>query len=134
MSTGVGVYLVSFLLLATVYDLWTRTIPNWVTLLGLGVGIVGGLLGWWTWEWVWMLVGPLPLWIADVGRGDVKAASVLGGLCGWWIGPIILLAFGLLIPFWLVYHLGYSRHYPGTWPFFPLLSGSTCVMLAAGWL
>jgi Flp pilus assembly protein protease CpaA len=129
MSAAHG-FLLTFLLLGTVHDLLTRTIPNWLTLAGAGVGIGGALLGWWDWSYEWMVLIPVPLWIADVGRGDVKASVVLGGMCGAWAAPVIMLAFGLMIPCWMVYKCG--GPYPGDWPFFPLLSGSTCVMLAFG--
>lgn len=125
-------FLLTFLLLGTVCDVRTRMIPNWLTVTGLALGIVGKLAGWWDWSFEWMLMIPVPLWIADVGKGDVKASAVLGGLMGAWAAPVLLLAFGLMIPCWWAYRLG--GPYPGNWPFFPLLSGAACGILLAGWV
>jgi Flp pilus assembly protein protease CpaA len=130
MSAALG-FLLAFLLLGSVWDVCTRTIPNWVTFAGVSLGIMGWLVGWWTWSFEWMLLIPVLLLVADVGKGDVKASAVIGGLMGAWAAPVLLLAFGLMIPCWWAYRLG--GPYPGTWPFFPLLSGAACgIVLVRG--
>lgn len=133
MSVAPWLFLLAYMGVTSVYDIRTRTIPNWIPIVGIGVGIVGGWVGWWHWSYLWMILIAVPLLIADVGKGDVKASTVLGGLFGAWSSALLLVAFGLLIPFVIAYRMGWSR-YPETWPFFPLLCGAACAILLVGWV
>jgi prepilin peptidase CpaA len=94
-------FLVLICLLAVFFDLRDRRIPNWLTLLGLSVGLM--------WHWIapegawafdqWhpgstgilgsalaallMLVVFFPLWLLGLlGAGDVKLLAVVGGFFG----------------------------------------------------
>lgn len=86
---------------ATVYDLRSRTIPDWVSGVLLSWAIVATALGWSGISWLGLLSGlvigfvvGLPLFAAGAfGGGDVKLVAALGAA----LGPVAL----VLTLFWV---------------------------------
>lgn len=96
-------FLIPFLLLviAVVFDLRTREIPDWLSVGLVGIGIIFAILGWEGVRW-WMVLcgGLLGLFLgsvlfryAEFGGGDAKLIIGIGSI----LGPV-----GLLIAlFWM---------------------------------
>ncbi len=86
---------VIIMIVATITDLWSRRIPNWLVVPSLVVGIgVGGYLGGWRGlgrSVLGALLGALALgvfyWAGGMGMGDVKLFASVGA----WIGPTQLI-------------------------------------------
>lgn len=85
----------SVLAIATVCDLRTREIPDWLSIALLVWGLVAKLAGWIELPWMALVMGlglgliaTLPFfWLGGLGGGDVKLITALG----WVIGPVGLL-------------------------------------------
>lgn len=83
------------LAIATVCDLRTREIPDWLSIVLLCWGLVAKVIGWIELPWIALTLGfglgviaTLPFfWLGALGGGDVKLITTLG----WVIGPIGLL-------------------------------------------
>jgi prepilin peptidase CpaA len=79
------------MIVATITDLWSRRIPNWLVVPFLVIGVaVGGYLGGWMGlgrSVFGALLGALALgvfyWVGGMGMGDVKLFASIGA----WIGP-----------------------------------------------
>jgi prepilin peptidase CpaA len=94
------VLLLAVALIAGVWDIRTRRIPNWLTLSGLllgfllngflflGPGLVRAALGFGLALLIYM---PMYL-LRGMGAGDVKLMAALGAIAGWqlWVGIFIL--------------------------------------------
>src|SRR3954452_3354792 len=104
MSTALKVLLIAIVLVAAIYDLRFRRIPNWLNLsgviLGLAVntflfgrhGLILALLG-----IASSLVIYVPLYlIRGMGAGDVKLMAAVGAVAGPWNWFGIFLATALL--------------------------------------
>jgi prepilin peptidase CpaA len=105
---------VVMLLVATISDIRSRRIPNWLVLPFLAAGIVvstatHGLSGLGQSLWGVLLAGLLLgilYWLGGMGMGDVKLCAAVGA----WIGPrqlglalvIMALAGGLMALFWAI--------------------------------
>jgi prepilin peptidase CpaA len=83
------------LVIATVTDLRTRRIPNWLVLPFLLAGVI---VSGWQWNWMGMVhsLAGLALggfcfgflcWMGGMGMGDVKLCAAIGA----WVGPTQLL-------------------------------------------
>jgi len=94
-------------LIAVIWDLRYRKIPNWLNFTAIGAGIAINLifnLREWYLPFVGMLLGFLfffaPLALGGIGAGDVKLFMALGSICGpsriCWIMLYSALAGGLL--------------------------------------
>jgi len=85
----------SVLAIATICDLRTREIPDWLSIALLVWGLVAKLAGWIELPWMALamgfglgLIATLPFfWLGGLGGGDVKLITALG----WVIGPVGLL-------------------------------------------
>jgi len=83
------------LAIATICDLRTREIPDWLSIALLVWGLVAKLAGWIQLPWMALAMGfalglmvTLPFfWLGGLGGGDVKLITALG----WVIGPVGLL-------------------------------------------
>ncbi|PQO27663.1 hypothetical protein C5Y96_17255 [Blastopirellula marina] len=85
----------SVLAIATICDLRTREIPDWLSIALLVWGLLAKLAGWTELPWMALAMGfglglavTLPFfWLGGLGGGDVKLITALG----WVIGPVGLL-------------------------------------------
>lgn len=106
---GVVIVLLAVLLVAAVYDVRFRRIPNWVTVTGAALGLLlnaflfGPPGSWFSLAGVWFSLRGLGLGfgvyfllyvIRAMGAGDVKLMAAVGALVGWqdWIGIFIITA------------------------------------------
>jgi len=101
--------------LATITDLRSRRIPNWLTLpfLAAGLAVSGWLYGWYgigqsvAGAALGLLTFGLLFWLGGMGAGDVKLCAAIGA----WIGPSQLvialvltgLAGGVMVICWAVF-------------------------------
>ena len=85
----------ALVLIATICDLRTREIPDWISLVLLAWGLIATALGWHERGW-WSTAGGLTLGLTasgivfalgGMGGGDVKLLAALGAA----IGPLALL-------------------------------------------
>ncbi|MFZ0933106.1 MAG: A24 family peptidase [Bryobacteraceae bacterium] len=99
---GVQIMLLALLLVAAVYDVRFRRIPNWITVTGVAAGLalntfLFGLPG------VWLSLRGLGLGfgayfvlyvIRAMGAGDVKLMAAVGAMVGWedWFGIFVVTA------------------------------------------
>ena len=99
---GVEIALLAVLLVAAVYDVRFRRIPNWISVTGVAIGLalnafLFGLPG------VWLSLGGLGLGfgvyfllylIRAMGAGDVKLMTAVGAMVGWqdWFGIFLVTA------------------------------------------
>ena len=116
MSPGLPGLLVALAitLVASVYDIRERRIPNWLLALGLLVGVLLALA---TGTWRYALVGgalgfamtllPRLLLAASIGMGDIKLVAVVG-TC---LGPVAL-AVALMIGAVAASAVAAYRRYP----------------------
>lgn len=103
MFITIALFVLSLLAIATVCDLRTREIPDWISMTIGGVAVIASLLNWWDLAIVWVFAGGvLGLVIgcslfrfARLGGGDAKLIIALGML----VGPIGLwiVLFGMAI-------------------------------------
>jgi len=99
---GVAVILITLVLIAAVYDVKTRRIPNWLTVTGIltGIGMNGFL-----YYWPGLKSGLIGFAVAfgiyfglyavhAMGAGDVKLMGAVGALVGWhnWLGIFAITA------------------------------------------
>jgi len=98
----VEIVLLAVLLVAAVYDVRFRRIPNWISVTGVAIGLalnafLFGLPG------VWLSLGGLGLGfgvyfllylIRAMGAGDVKLMAAVGAMVGWqdWFGIFLITA------------------------------------------
>jgi len=100
---GVAVILITLVLIAAVYDVKQRRIPNWLTVTGIltGVGmntflypvwsgLKSGLLGFAVGFGIYFVLYALHA----MGAGDVKLMGAVGALVGWqnWLGIFAITA------------------------------------------
>ncbi|TWT94721.1 prepilin peptidase [Stieleria varia] len=88
---------------ATVCDLRTREIPDWISVAIGVIAVVVSLMGWWDLEILWVIVGGLLgllvglglFRFAHLGGGDAKLIISLGLL----VGPVglLIVLFGMAI-------------------------------------
>jgi prepilin peptidase CpaA len=91
---------VALLTVATIHDLRSREIPDWVSLLLVGGGLVAAVVTGTSSAWIGLALGVVlgfaltaPLfWFGGIGGGDVKLITALGAC----LGPALL----LLALFW----------------------------------
>ena len=100
---GIEVVLIALVLGAAVYDIRYRRIPNWLTVMGVVVGL---LLNSFLYQgWPGLRLGLLGLAVAfgiyfvlyalrAMGAGDVKLMAAVGAMVGWqdWFGIFIITA------------------------------------------
>ena len=100
---GIEVVLIALVLGAAVYDIRYRRIPNWLTVMGVVVGL---LLNTFLYQgWPGLRLGLLGLAVAfgvyfalyalrAMGAGDVKLMAAIGAMVGWqnWFGIFIITA------------------------------------------
>jgi len=101
--------LLAVLLVAAVYDVRFRRIPNWITVTGVAIGLVlnaflfDPLGGWFSLAGVWFSLRGLGLAfgvyfllyvIRAMGAGDVKLMAAVGAMVGWqdWLGIFVVTA------------------------------------------
>lgn len=110
----------ALVMIAAVYDLRTRRIPNWLTTLGLLGGIAGhAALGSFAGAQASLLgaavVGavPLLLWrLGLVGGGDVKIVMAVGAICHASLGMmLVFIALSLMASFGVL-RLAWYGHSP----------------------
>ena len=109
-----NLFILVFVGLAAAYDIATRRIPNWLTILGIGFGLLfnvlqgpsqlaDGLIG--------FLCGAaimfVPFAMGWLGAGDVKLMAVIGLMLG--VGPVLdvllysAMSGGVLALLWILY-------------------------------
>ncbi|MCC9655013.1 A24 family peptidase [Rhodopirellula halodulae] len=101
MFAVIAIITFSLLLVASLQDLRTREIPDWISVLIGTIAIVSSLLGWLGLSIAWVLVGGLTglliayalFHFAKLGGGDGKLIVSLGLL----VGPVGL----LIVLFWM---------------------------------
>lgn len=100
---GIELVLIALVLGAAVYDIRYRRIPNWLTVMGVAVGL---LLNSFLYPgWPGLRLGLLGLAVAfgvyfvlyalrAMGAGDVKLMAAIGAMVGWqnWFGIFIITA------------------------------------------
>lgn len=94
---GIEIVLLAVLLVAAVYDVRFRRIPNWVTVTGVALGLalnafLFGLPGvWFSLRGLGLAFGVyLVLYIIRaMGAGDVKLMAAVGALVGWQVWFVI---------------------------------------------
>jgi prepilin peptidase CpaA len=104
MSTALKVLLVAIVLLAAIYDLRFRRIPNWLNLSGVILGVAvntvlfgrsGLMLAFFGIALSLLIYVPLYL-IRGMGAGDVKLMAAVGAIAGPWNWFAIFVATALL--------------------------------------
>ncbi|MGB7760189.1 MAG: A24 family peptidase [Bryobacteraceae bacterium] len=106
---GIEIVLLAVLLVAAVYDVRFRRIPNWITVTGVALGLLlnaflsGPPGAWFSFAGVWFSLRGLGLAfgvyfllhvIRAMGAGDVKLMAAVGALVGWqdWLGIFLITA------------------------------------------
>jgi len=106
---GIVIVLLAVLLVAAVYDVRFRRIPNWITVTGVALGVVlnaflsGPPGSWFSFAGVWYSLRGLGLAFAvyfllyvirAMGAGDVKLMAAVGAMVGWqdWLGIFVITA------------------------------------------
>jgi len=106
---GIVIVLLAVLLVAAVYDVRFRRIPNWITVTGVALGVMlnafldGPLGSWFSLAGVWFSLRGLALGfgvyfllyaIRAMGAGDVKLMAAVGAMVGWqdWLGIFVITA------------------------------------------
>lgn len=101
---------------AALWDLRTRTIPNWWWLLGAAWIVTGFILGWWPWSRLWWMLGTAVLWeVANAlepgsfGYGDVKWSLLVVAAMGFGGAALIAVTQCVWLPIvgtalWLARH------------------------------
>ncbi|MDA8065712.1 MAG: A24 family peptidase [Thermaerobacter sp.] len=136
--------LVATMLLAAVFDLRERRIPNWLTGTGFAFVVAlraleqpfplpleEGLLG------AAMLAVPFFLvWLVNreaIGMGDVKLLAAVGMALGPRLGPDALMAAGAAFVLWLAGRLavGHRLEWQASVPMAPFLAAGVVVVVAA---
>ena len=101
--------LLAMLLVAAIYDVRFRRIPNWITVTGAAMGLVlnaflfGPPGSWFSLAGVWFSLRGLGLGfgvyfllyvIRAMGAGDVKLMAAVGAMVGWqdWLGIFVVTA------------------------------------------
>jgi prepilin peptidase CpaA len=100
---GIELVLLALVLCAAFYDVRSRKIPNWLTLLGVLVGL--GLNTFMFQGWAGLRLSLMGLGIAfgisfvlyalhAMGAGDVKLMAAVGSMVGWedWFGIFVITA------------------------------------------
>jgi prepilin peptidase CpaA len=104
MSTALKVLLIAIVLVAAIYDLRFRRIPNWLNLSGVILGLVvntvlfgrrGLMLAFFGIVLSLLIYVPLYL-IRGMGAGDVKLMAAVGAIAGPWNWFAIFVATALL--------------------------------------
>lgn len=103
MFNAIAMFVLSLLIVATICDLRTREIPDWISIaialvavtsslfgwlgIGLGLVLVGGVVG--------SAIGIALFYFAKLGGGDVKLIAALG----MFVGPVglLIVLFGMAI-------------------------------------
>lgn len=105
--------LASIVLIGVFFDLRERRIPNWITIPGLGAGLVlqaflggaGGLLGSLAGALAGAALLAVPYAVGWVGGGDLKLLAAVGALMGapftFWTVIFASVAGGLMAVAWL---------------------------------
>jgi prepilin peptidase CpaA len=105
----VRIMLLAVLLVAAVYDVRFRRIPNWITVTGAALGLVlnaflnGPADAWFSFAGVWFSLRGLGLAfgvyfllyvVRAMGAGDVKLMAAVGAMVGWsdWVGIFVVTA------------------------------------------
>jgi prepilin peptidase CpaA len=100
---GIEIALLAVLLVAAIYDVRFRRIPNWVTVSGAALGLVLNAIIGWGLPGVWFSLRGLGLGFGvyfvlyvmhAMGAGDVKLMAAVGALVGWqdWVGIFVVTA------------------------------------------
>lgn len=105
---GIVIVLLAVLLVAAVYDVRFRRIPNWITVTGVALGVLLNAflfdpLSWFSLGGVWFSLRGLGLGfgvyfllyvIRAMGAGDVKLMAAVGAMVGWqdWVGIFAITA------------------------------------------
>jgi prepilin peptidase CpaA len=95
MTTSLNIFTISLVAIATICDLRSREIPDWISLVMLGFGLTASIVGLSGLSISQSLLGltlgfalTAPLfYLGGIGGGDVKLVAALGSL----LGPIGLL-------------------------------------------
>ncbi len=105
--------LASIVIIGVFYDLREHRIPNWITIPGLGAGLVlhglyggpGGLLASLTGAFAGAALLALPFALGWVGGGDLKLLAAVGALMGapyaFWTVAFASVAGGIMAVAWL---------------------------------
>ena len=87
----VGPCVLALVVMAAIYDIHARRIPNWLVVIGLGAGLVvqcalhGAIDGMQLWGGGLLVGGAVPLpgyLLRMMGAGDVKLMAAVGCFCG----------------------------------------------------
>ena len=78
------------LIVATVFDIWRRELPNWIPLTVIVWAIAATARGWSAHGWIPLVtgfvlalaIGMLLFWRGGFGGGDVKLLAALGAVVG----------------------------------------------------
>ena len=54
---AIATAVVCLLIVASVHDLKTREIPDWIAVAIGGIAVLGSVTGWLDLEWVWLITG-----------------------------------------------------------------------------
>src|SRR5437763_15114898 len=100
---GVEALLLVLVLIAAVYDVRYRRIPNWLTLLGVVLGVAMNTFLYRGWPGLRFSLAGLALAfgvyvllyaLRAMGAGDVKLMAAVGAIAGWqdWFGIFVITA------------------------------------------
>src|SRR5690242_7456703 len=117
MSTALKVLLIAIVLVAAIYDLRFRRIPNWLNLSGVILGVSvntvlfgrsGLMLAFLGISFSLLIYVPLYL-IRGMGAGDVKLMAAVGAIAGPWNWFAIFVATALLGGVAALVFVGFKR-------------------------
>lgn len=124
------------ILAASLYDLQTRTIPDWIHVAIIIIGLIDFNL---TRSIAGLLLSPLPFLImavmqsGSVGGGDIKLIGASGFILGVGLTTMAaMISIGIVACFYTLYYLSYKKAKCTTFPFAPFFQVGCMIVIVCG--
>lgn len=137
-SQLVALAALALLLASVVCDLRDRTIPDWISVALLALGVASTALGWHDLSWLQLAIGAAVafgvgaalFYLGAMGGGDAKLCAGLGAICGW---PRVLEALFATALCGGVLSYFAQRRGMKSLPYAPAIAAGYAVTLAVAW-